>query len=69
MYEKSFKRCKLDSDLSALCRNIMLLLSAFFGEVLTSSDPKTELMKVCHESDYKLLHYNLALHIKYSKLT
>lgn len=64
MHEKSFKRCKLDSDLSVLCRSIMLLLSDFFGELLTSFDPKTEAMKVCHESDHKLLHYILVLHIK-----
>lgn len=69
MHEKSFKRGKLDSDLSVLCRTTTLLLSGvFFGELLTSFDPKTEEMKVCQESNYKLIHYILALHIKYSKL-
>lgn len=68
MHEKNFKRCKLDNDLSVLHRNTMLVLSAFFGELLTSFDPETEAMKVCHKSDYKLLCYILVLHIKYSKL-
>jgi len=41
MHEKSFKRH----------RNTMLLLSAFgFCDLLTSFDPETEMMKVCHES-------------------
>lgn len=37
----------------------MLLLSAFFGELLTSFDPKTEAMNVCCESDLQTtLHFH-----------
>lgn len=68
MHEKSFKRCKLDSDLSVLWRNVMPLLTAFFSRTVNKFWAR-------NRSDESLLGIRLwtttlhfGLQIKYSKL-